>query len=268
MTNFCDLTAANKKKGHSGINQFTLSTYIMGKYLNILARFAWAKRSIVGKSRLNLSRSERVVIAGWEASGSTFLYQVSNLLGLKVQKIHGTPDNNTDFTLFTFRDPRDVISSHARRFFGEVWQLEGSETALLTALEWFEETGHVQALYESSGMPNVILIRYENYFLKNEDVLIVMIADQFLIPLDDKKLAFILNHTSIEANMERSKRFDEFKKWDKDTFIHGIHISNKGLVGGWKKHFTPLVEQRVKESLGKILITLGYEQDYNWTSKE
>lgn len=240
----------------------------MGKYRNILARFAWAKCSIVGKSRLNPYRSERIVIAGWEASGSTFLYQVANLLGLKVQKIHGAPDNNKDFTLFTFRDPRDVISSHARRFFGEVWEIEGSETALLTTLEWFEETGHVQSLYKSSGMPNVILIRYENYFLKNENVLILMIADQFLKPLDDKKLAFILNHTSIEANMERSKEFDDFKNWDKETFIHGRHISNKGLVGGWRKHFTPLVEQRVKESLGKVLISLGYEQDYNWTSKE
>jgi len=231
----------------------------------IAGRLNEVKRVLTGASRVIALRLDSIVIAGWEASGSTFLAQSAKLLGLSVRKTHGKNNFSTEPTLFPFRDPRDIITSNAQRVYAEIWQKEGAEKALCKSLEVFIEARNPQALYESRQMPNVIFIRYENYFLKNEALLISMIADQFLIPLDNERLAHILAETSLEANLERSKRFDTFKAWDKDTMIHGMHISNKGLCGGWKKCFTPTVVERTKQSLGKLLIDLGYEKDYNWT---
>jgi sulfotransferase 6B1 len=39
---------------------------------------------------------------------------------------------------------------------------------------------------------------------------------------------------------------------------------HKGIVGSWKEHFNPEHKRIFKELLGDVLISLGYEKDYNW----
>lgn len=206
----------------------------------------------------------RILIRGWHASGSTFLYQVANLLGLDVRKGHGTRKTTIDFTLFAFRDPRDIICSQAKRFFERTWEKQGSEAALLKALDQFIEEKSTEALYTSINKPNVLLIRYENYFPDNRHLLIDLIADNYLIPVTDQKRKYILEETSIQANMKRAEKFNSFNRFDKKTQIHGNHISNKGRLGAWKKHFTPIVKERVKKHLGSLILDLGYEENLNF----
>jgi hypothetical protein len=209
-----------------------------------------------------------IFIAGWPASGSTFLYQVAVELGLNVhRKKHGLrrPDS-VDFTLFAFRDPRDVLCSHARRMHRDVWDSEGPEAAILKSLQRFLRKRYREAIYESAAMKNVFLIRYELFFNGNEELLVDLIADNFLIPVTPERRAEILANTSLDTNLQRSRNFESFREHDEQTQIHGHHISNRGRSGAWREHFTPAVEASVKEHLGQLLIDLAYEKDLGWSA--
>jgi hypothetical protein len=212
---------------------------------------------------------ERVIITGWEASGSTFVFQLAKLLGLDVLHTHGKWEAlRMDRVIFTIRDPRDVICSHARRHYSEGWKAGRYEEALLKSLDEFLASHYVEDLFKSLMQPNVIIIRYETFFGCHEEVLLRMLADQFIIPLDDRKVMSFLEETSLEANQKRSERFCGFQKYDEETRIHGLHITNKGRPGAWKRWFTPAVDEAVKQKLGNVLVHLGYEKDTNWSSMD
>jgi len=208
-----------------------------------------------------------IFIAGWPASGSTFLYQVAVELGLNVHpKKHGLrrPDSH-DFTLFAFRDPRDVLCSHARRMHRDIWDGTGPEAAICKSLHRFLRKRYREAIYESAAMKNVFLVRYELFFNGNEGLLVDLIADNFLIPLTPERRVEILANTSLDTNLQRARNFESFREHDEKTQIHGNHISNLGRSGAWREHFTPAVQASVKEHVGQLLIDLGYEEDLGWS---
>jgi len=209
-----------------------------------------------------------IFIAGWPASGSTFMFQVAVELGLQVhKKKHGSRSpESADFTLFAFRDPRDVLCSHARRMHRDVWENMGAEAAIMKSLRRFLRKRYREAIYESAAMKNVFLVRYERFFPGNEGLLVDFIADNFLIPVTRERRAEILANTSLDANLQRSRSFESFREHDEQTQIHGNHISNRGRSGAWSEHFTPGVEASVKEHLGQLIMDLGYEEDLGWSA--
>gem|GEM_PF-2765004 len=209
----------------------------------------------------------RVVITGWDASGSTCVYQIAKALGLEAVKSHSLPRaRRRDFTIFCYRDPRDIIVSNARRVHREMWQSEGPEAALGRALDDFLHNDYVAALYRSAEMAKVFFMRYETYFSENRGVLIDMIADNFLLPLTRERRAQILADTSLESNIARSQKLSGFQTWCADSLIHGHHISNFGVSGAWKECFTPAIERRVKACLDGVIIDLGYERTPDWSA--
>jgi len=211
-----------------------------------------------------------IVIAGWPASGSTFMYQVAVELGLNVaRKRHGLRSpGSLDYTLFAFRDPRDVLCSHARRMHSDIWDAEGPEPAIMASLRRFLKKGYRESIYQSAAMVNVFLVRYELFCQGNEPLFISFVADNFMIPLSEERKSEILHRTSLQANLERSRQFDAFSKHDEKTQIHGNHISNKGRSGAWRESFTPAVEAAVKEHLGQLIVDLGYERDSGWHTRD
>ena len=40
--------------------------------------------------------------------------------------------------------------------------------------------------------------------------------------------------------------------------------ARKGVVGDWKNYFTEAHKKRFKDVAGDVLVSLGYEKDYNW----
>ena len=208
-----------------------------------------------------------ILVIGWPASGSTFMYQVALELGLKVQrKKHGMRRaESEDFALFAYRDPRDVLCSDAWRRNRPLWDSDGPESAIRVSLKRFLRKGYREAVYQSAAMKNVCMVRYELFCQGNEALFVRFLADNFMIPLTPERLEDILQNTSIQTNIERSRQFNTFEHHDEKTQIHGQHISNRGRSGAWRVHFTSAVEAMVKEHLGQLLIDLGYERDLGWT---
>ena len=69
---------------------------------------------------------------------------------------------------------------------------------------------------------------------------------------------FAQNKKPTAASCDVPKRFGA---WDPATQVHGNHISNGGLSGGWRECFTPAVEAHVRKALGGLLQRYGYEWD-------
>lgn len=49
-----------------------------------------------------------------------------------------------------------------------------------------------------------------------------------------------------------------------DQLFGGTGTFRRGVIGGWKAHFTEEHTQVCKKLIGRLLIDLGYEQDDNW----
>ena len=75
--------------------------------------------------------------------------------------------------------------------------------------------------------------------------------------LDDEERS---SPSSLDANAERAAKLKRFGAWDPATQVHGNHISNGGLSGGWRECFTPAVEEYVLAKLGPLLRRYGYSE--------
>jgi hypothetical protein len=208
--------------------------------------------------------TQKVFVAGWPASGSTFIYQVIKNLGLRAKKIHGNNlGQNNIITLYTFRDPRDVLCSMAKRQYDNLWQ-SNKEEAILKALKNLKRNEYDSGIFKSMKMNNVIMVRYENFFPSNQKHIIKFLADQFLVPLHEEGIKKIIKETSLEKNKERAKKFNNFNEFEREFHVHGNHISNKGKIGSWKDSINNNLREEIKNNIGELLIKLGYERNNNW----
>ena len=135
----------------------------------------------------------------------------------------------------------------------------------MKSLQRFLKKGYPEAIYESAAMKNVFMVRYELFCQGNEGLFLDFLADNFLVPLSAERRGEILQKTSLDTNIKRAKQFETFGQHDEKTQIHGNHVSNKGRSGAWCEAFTAETSARVKESLGVLIMDLGYEQDLNWS---
>lgn len=239
----------------------------VAKPINLLTKkyIKYLKSRLIPTNKSN----RKLLISGWTSSGSTFIYQIAKLLEVDVSKEHGfISDANYFLKLFTIRDPRDIITSNAKRVSKEIWENDGKEKALREALFRFLNGNFREDYYKALKDRNSLIVRYELFVpRKNEDILISFLADQFGILLNEKQLNNIIKNTSIEKNVMRASRNVNFKSWDEETQIHGDHITGGGKVGNWKHCFTNRFILLFKEKLGNLLIELGYEEDNNWGLK-
>ena len=210
--------------------------------------------------------NKRVLVSGWTSSGSTFIYQVTKLLGLDVDKEHGFVSDKSYFLkLFTIRDPRDIITSNAKRVSKDTLEKYGRDEALKEALYRFLNNKFKEDYYKALRDRNTFIVKYELFMPnKKEDVLVSFIANQFGILLSEERLENIIENTSIEKNKMRSSAMNNFKTWDERTKIHGDHITSDGREGNWRSFFTDEFVLLFKKELGSLLIELGYARDSDW----
>lgn len=222
----------------------------MSNPLNIISGYSNKRR---------VPRDTELIICGWTASGSTFLYQVGRELGIKTFKQHGYRDVHRHVLCFyTIRDPRDIILSDARRVFSDLWTQGKEEKAIREALNSFLERDSEKTYDAALRATNVIIIRYENFLPDNPKILIRFTADQFAKSLTEERLKYIKENTSLKENLKRSHTLKDFSFFYKDNQIHGNHISNQGKVGGWKEHLGISDQDYLNQELHSLLEKTNY----------
>lgn len=162
---------------------------------------------------------------------------------------------------FILRDPRDALVSLMNHFryrgcmlFDEAWFLSLSTDeqikTLLVGTDWYNSYKTIFNRYIPWRHSTVCCtLEYEKlmgpaagvYGKEEQIIQLRKIADALQIKKSDAQLM---------------KAFDE---------VYGTGMTfYKGVAGQWKEHFNEENKQLFKDLLGDVLITLGYEKDYNW----
>ena len=69
----------------------------------------------------------------------------------------------------------------------------------------------------------ITIVKYEDSIANNYNR-IFQIMKYLKISMNSTMLEKILSETSIENNKKIAEKFESFKQWDSDSFIHGKHI--------------------------------------------
>ena len=216
------------------------------------------------KQFIKKATGKMVYVAGIESSGSTYVYQVVNALGIEALKGHERITRKGP-KLVTYRDPRDIICSYAKRQLMKFSEEQSEGDLILKAYKvLFEEYKRQDTLYHYLKDDEALMIRYEDYFKGNEKALIQLIVSHFSLEVTDLEVEDLLERFSLEQNKKRAEKFSNFGEYDAKTQIHGNHISNNGELGVWRRVFTPEIVEVIKPGLNQLLIDFGYENDLNW----
>ena len=213
------------------------------------------------------SKEENLIVAGWPASGSTFIYQILKGIGQHPIKDHGYYNGKFKLQFFTIRDPRDIITSNARRVSSKIINSHGIEKALCNELDRFmnDEYQYINSYYKAQKCQKTIILKYEDFFIGKEVYLVNLLLNKLTLKMTQTEILNMIECHSIENNKKTANKLQDFKYWDEYTYIHGNHITNNGLSSAWKHHFTKNFANICNMNIGRLLIELGYEKDNNWS---
>ena len=204
-------------------------------------------------------------LAGMEASGSTLAYQLlagvvalaneSAPRGVIVAKHHKSAPGDRDpaCAALTYRDPRDVVCSHARR---RGVPGRSASCARCSAAELEPRARGVAARmfpYQAKRLDafrdaGALLLRYED-FADCPAALAALFASWLGVEAD-LPLGFaetLAARSSLEANGALAARLRVFGKVDAASQIHGHHISADGATGSWRTCLTDAALRHVED---------------------
>lgn len=169
------------------------------------------------------------------------------------------------------RDPRDLVISSYRYHLrtDETWAVTPKEKwggisyqdylkslnqhdGLMTEIQRWSKEPHgpfVRMANWDYNQPEFLELRYED-LIADEERWFSKIFDQYGFNDDVKRVAM---------NIAESHSLRNIDKWKKGT----EHVTS-GASGQWQEFFEPDHVARLKETVGPLLIQLGYESDLDW----
>lgn len=178
-------------------------------------------------------------------------------------------DNPRYQVVINIRDPRDVcvsIVDHLLNSSSSWLSVEGK--AWFSQLSFDEQLFYVIEKDGCSLSPHIYL---EQVSLLIKDPRAIVCRFEDLVGPEGggskerqiKQVESLLDAFSISLSDEKINLLTDS--------LFGIHVTDeysatyrKGQIGSWKECFTDEHKKAFKEQMGKYLIELGYEDDYNW----
>ncbi len=169
-------------------------------------------------------------------------------------------------TLLILRDPRDVVISHAK-FIAK------------------KENHFLYPIYEQISPEERIIASIVGFEQMNPDELMLLNIDhryRSLLPWNEKSYNYTTRFEKLvgeNGKVDKAQQTGEILsitrhlgiKFDKsqlsqitDSISIGASNFEKEQNDGWKDHFTPLIKTAFKETAGKLLVELGYEENLDW----
>lgn len=169
------------------------------------------------------------------------------------------------FTVFVYRDPRDMIISHifyATQMHPEHW-MHRYYTETLTTMEE-RINAAILGVEEKGTELTPIRRRYESYlgWLEQPGVLSLRFEDL----VEDRQAALnrLLDYLERGGYRPRIKRPQALAALEAAIVPVKSGTFRKGKPGNWQEHFTQANKLLFKEQAGDLLICLSYEADNNW----
>lgn len=168
---------------------------------------------------------------------------------------HKIPKPTTYKAFCVWRDPRDIVVSfyfstrfsHGQIGLHPVWRKQLSslneEQGILWSIDKLKELRMLEANDSFKGChhkdPCCKLYRFRDVFGGQQVEHITSLMKWLEIPVPEVDLVKLLNSISFEKRTGRQKGEEDVKK----------HL-RKGIVGDWKNHFTPRIQERFYEAYG------------------
>lgn len=216
--------------------------------------------------------SEDLVIQyGFPGSGSTFVWQVLNSLFTNVKKTHSCPEySERHKVVATIRDFRDILCTYFKRANLPVTKSSIDFLVNQHAVEAdsFKDLYRVTEVW--AGKDNILWLKYEDFF-NDFEYLFDRIEVFFRTTLTQDQKQHARSSYSLQANQERVRQADALCKkegamgWLDDSWksytvdgINGLHITDGGSVGKWKRIIPEHLQGYVCELLEEPLKKYGY----------
>ena len=216
-------------------------------------------------------RCRKVVVAGMQATGSTLMYQLVQGLPrrrFEVRKQHGVADwqrlVRDNCTLFSVRDFRDVLCSHARRHGGCAACAFGSSKMRDAVRKELDDLFGPGRMWEPSKLRFLrdsgrLLFEYREFAL-NSLRFVAWASKYFALGLNSSAMTELVERYSLGANTARQAAIGStFKTYDRQIQLHGYHISSNGTVGAWRSCLDNDTVAEVEALLGDVMVRYGYE---------
>lgn len=168
-------------------------------------------------------------------------------------------------TVFLYRDPRDMIISHifyATQMHPGHWMRHYYTERLHTMEERINAA--IQGVDEPGSELTEVRKRYEGYlgWLDQDGVLSLRFED--LIQDREATLGLLLDYLEKRGFTPTAPRQTAIETLSSAIAPRKSGTFRKGVPGNWKEHFTEANKAIFKGKTGDLLITLGYEEDYDW----
>ena len=221
------------------------------------------------------SACSTVEVAGMQSSGSTLVYNILRTfnerfnLGWKIRKNHAVTVDDLQCAIVTYRDPRDVVCSAARRQ-GHCFECDAHELQehILEQLELIffgsapadgQWAAKVEVYFEARAKRGLEMLRYESFVACLPNLIDALAAHFGLVERLTPTLTAEIAATWSVANVAGIvAKLADFTDADHETHLHGHHISNEGRIRGWLTCLTPSTRRRVESSLGSVFELLNY----------
>ena len=149
-----------------------------------------------------------------------------------VLKVHNLNGNSTNWIVTTIRHPYNAIISAILRLERPI-DLESLEYCT----NEFLREGGLDTLRLNPDSPNVIILKYES-FVDDYSYIVKKLNEKMGEGWSDKDLDEVLKGLSVENMMKIQNQHQDFYTWDKETHIHGNHISKYRGKTNWEEILT------------------------------
>ncbi len=167
-------------------------------------------------------------------------------------------------TVFIYRDPRDIVVSHAY-YIADMqphheWHQRFRQVPMATRITWL-----IQGHREGELVLPSIRERCLSYlgWLSQPGVLAVRFEDLRLRPRDAaaRILAYVRSRGAWPLRLPQEAAVDRLVAQIRP---HRSGTFRKGQPGAWREHFSPEHKRLFKDVAGDLLIQMGYEDDHDW----
>ena len=173
-------------------------------------------------------------------------------------------------TFFIIRDPRDAVVSSAfyiaykdknHRLHNYFKKLKSDEARIKASIQGVEADLLPDGMRSRSWLEHI-----QSYlpWLQDDDCLTVRF--EHLIGMEgggDKgrqlqTIASVIRHLGLDLPEDRIEEIA------RKTFSTRSRTFRKGQIGDWRNYFNDGLKRFFKESLGSVLVEMGYERDHDW----
>jgi hypothetical protein len=188
-------------------------------------------------------------------TGSTLVYNILKELGYNCQKTHRYYYNVDCYYIITIRHPYNSIISTCLSL-----DLELNSKNITETIDTYIKNGGQDILDNNFNKPKHAVLYYERFFKNNEEIYnVIEKLFEKKHNIEDKEK--INKKFSLENIKKTISQFKNFSDYDKDTHLHGNHIS---IYNGETDYIKILSEEQIKILEKNKILSMIVTKYYNF----